>query len=76
MYYVQYLILEPTHDMHCIENRNVRFYILIGMDVLKRYSQLSKYTGQGCPQNETVAPGHSTRTYHPTSTVNNNTMIL
>ena len=44
----------------------------------KRYSQLSKYTGQGCPQNATVAPGHSTMTYHPTSTVfsqDNNTIM-
>ena len=43
-----------------------------------RYSQLSKYTGQGCPQNATVAPGHSTMIYHLTYTVisqDNNTIM-
>ena len=43
------------------------------------YSQLSKYTGQGCPQNATVAPGHSTMKYNPTSTVinqDNNTICF
>ena len=50
-----------------------------GVFEVGRCSQLLKYAGQCGPQNATVAPGHSTMTYHPTSTVisqDNNTIIM
>ena len=41
----------------------------LAKDIENIEGPLSKYTGQGCSQNATVAPGHSTMTYHPTFSV-------